>query len=224
MAYQIQFPDPNIADDDGLVAAGGNLSSEFLLAAYRQGLFPWFNKGEPILWWSPNPRMVLFPNDFKISRSLEQTLRSGKFSVKIDEKFEDVIVQCSLVERKGQHGTWITHDMMEAYIRLHHEGYAHSFETYIDDVLAGGLYGVSLGKVFFGESMFYIKRDASKIALYYLVKVMKDWDFHFIDVQQSTPHLKSMGAKDLDRTVFLKQLKDSLQTLTIQGKWNYDFQ
>ncbi len=223
MASQIQFPDPNLAENDGLVAVGGNLSVEFLLAAYQQGLFPWYNEGEPILWWSPNPRMVLFPEDFKCSKSLEQNIRNKKFSVRIDEKFEDVIRNCALVKRKGQKGTWITNNMIEAYIALYYAGYAHSVETYSDNKLVGGLYGVSLGKAFFGESMFYTLRDASKIALFYLVKIIKNWNFKFIDVQQSTAHLRSLGAKDVGRKEFLVMLKDVLQSDTKKGRWKCKF-
>jgi leucyl/phenylalanyl-tRNA--protein transferase len=168
--------------------------------------------------------MILYPDDFKFSKSLAQTIRSKKYYVRVDERFEDVINHCSSVKRKGQRGTWITGSIMEAYINLYQEGYAHSFETYLNEKLVGGLYGVSLGKVFFGESMFHFERDASKVALYYLVKVMKDWNFHFIDVQQSTSHLRSMGAVDIDRAVFLKILESSLQSPTRKGRWNCSFQ
>ena len=223
MPIQIQFPDPNLADDEGLVAVGGNLSPEFLLAAYQQGLFPWFNEGDPILWWSPNPRMVLFPSEFKCSNSLHQVVRSMKYSIKTDTNFEGVIKHCASVKRKGQKGTWITNDIIEAYAQLYYEGYAHSFETYRNNLLVGGLYGVSLGRAFFGESMFFLERDASKVALYYLVQVAKELNFSFIDVQQSTSHLKSMGARDMDRSEFLKLLEKALQSPAKNGKWNYEF-
>jgi leucyl/phenylalanyl-tRNA--protein transferase len=221
MAFEIQFPDPNEAEDDGLVAVGGNLSMEFLLSAYSQGIFPWFNEGEPLLWWSPNPRMVLFPNNFRCSSSLQQSLKSQKYNIKIDEKFEDVIQNCAEVKRRGQTGTWITNDMIEAYFKLHQEGYAHSVETYKGKRLVGGLYGVSLGKAFFGESMFYKERDASKIALFHLNELMLSWDFHFIDVQQSTSHLRSLGAVDIQRKQFLFLLKNALVYSTKKGKWSY---
>ncbi len=223
MAIQIQFPDPNLADDEGLVAVGGNLSVEFLLAAYQQGLFPWYNEGDPILWWSPNPRMVLFPLEFKPSKSLGQVIRRKRFTVKVDTNFEAVIRQCSSVKRKGQRGTWITKDMIKAYIKLHNEGYAHSVETYLNNTLVGGLYGVSLGRVYFGESMFFIEPDASKVALYYLVRIVKDMDFSFIDVQQSTTHLRSMGARNVDRAEFIEMLGSALQLPTRKGKWEYEF-
>lgn len=223
MAIQIQFPDPNLADDEGLVAVGGNLSVEFLLAAYQQGLFPWYNEGDPILWWSPNPRMVLFPSEFRYSKSLGQVIRRKRFTMKVDTNFETVIRQCSSVKRKGQKGTWITNDMINAYIKLHSEGYAHSVETYLNNTLVGGLYGVSLGKVFFGESMFFIEPDASKVALYYLVRIVNGMDFTFIDVQQSTAHLRSMGARNVDRAEFIEMLGSALQSPTRKGKWNYEF-
>ena len=221
MALTIQFPDPREADDKGLVAVGGELSNDYLLAAYAQGVFPWFNEGEPILWWSPNPRMVLFPKDFKCSDSFMQTLRSNKYSVRVDEQFEEVIRNCAEVERPGQKGTWITKGMIKAYSQLHLDGYAHSVETYRNHKLVGGLYGVSLGKAFFGESMFHYERDASKVALYFLTRLMLKWDFHFIDVQQSTPHLKKMGAVDMERDQFLLKLEKALGFPTLKGKWKF---
>jgi leucyl/phenylalanyl-tRNA---protein transferase len=223
MALEIVFPNPDEADDDGLIAVGGNLSSDFLRAAYSQGLFPWFNDGEPILWWSPNPRMVLFPKDFKSSDSLLQSLKNKRFEVKADTRFEEVIRHCAEVKRKGQKGTWISESMIDAYTKLYTEGYVHSIEIYQDGNLVGGLYGVSLGKTFFGESMFHLVRDASKFALYYLSLLMKKWDYHFIDVQQSTSHLRSLGAKDIPRNTFLKMLKESLKYPTRTGKWDMEF-
>jgi leucyl/phenylalanyl-tRNA--protein transferase len=216
---EIQFPDPNQAEHDGLLAVGGELTTDFLLAAYSQGIYPWYNEGDPILWWSPDPRMVLFPEHFICSKSLQRTLKSKKYAVRTDENFYDVIEACASVYRRGQKGTWITNEMVEAYTILYEEGYAHSVETYIDGVLAGGLYGVSLGKIFFGESMFYKERDASKIALYYLNKIMLAWDFHFIDVQQSTGHLRRLGASEISRKKFLHLLQNALQYPTKRGKW-----
>jgi len=219
MVYEIEFPDPNLADDDGLVATGGELSVQFLLSAYEQGLFPWFNQGDPILWWSPNPRMVLYPRDFKCSSSFKQTLNSKKYTIKMDENFETIIGNCSQKKRRGQDGTWITSDMIDAYVNLHIAGYAHCFETWNDKRLVGGLYGVSLGKCFFGESMYYDETDASKYALYRLCDLLKSWDFHFIDVQQSTSHLQSLGAIDVERKVFLQMINKALKFPTIKGKW-----
>lgn len=224
MALQVQFPDPREAEDDGLVAVGGEINSDFLLAAYSAGLFPWYNPGEPVLWWSPNPRMILKPSDFKCSKSLNRTVRSGKFTIKMDENFSAVIQACAGNKRKGQHGTWIGNDIINGYTALHETGLAHSVETYYEDKLAGGLYGVSLGRVFFGESMFFLERDASKVALYYLCKKLAEWNFDFIDVQQSTDHLKSLGAKDISRDDFLNRLQLALKKPTRKGKWSFNHQ
>ena len=221
MAIEIFFPDPNEAEDDGLIAVGGELSVEYLLAAYSQGVFPWFSAGEPILWWSPNPRMVLFPQEFKCSDSLLKLVNSNKFELRVDEAFRKVISNCAQTKRKDQNGTWITKEMQEAYISLHDQGYAHSFETYENGKLVGGLYGVSLGRGFFGESMFYNIPNASKVAFYYLVQAMIQWNFDFIDAQQSTNHLKSLGARDIERSKFLNILKQTLEKPTLKGKWKF---
>lgn len=215
----IVFPNPNLAVEDGLLAIEGDLSTERLLLAYSSGIFPWFSEGDPIMWWSPNPRMVLFPEKFKISKSFRQVLKNKEFEIKFDHNFEDVIRNCSVIERGDQDGTWITNEMKEACIRLHQQGFAHSVETYMDGNLVGGLYGVSLGKAFFGESMFYTERDASKIALYFLVMKIKQWDFMFIDAQVETSHLKSLGAENIPRTDFLKLLKEALKYPMVKGKW-----
>jgi leucyl/phenylalanyl-tRNA--protein transferase len=219
MSLEIIFPNPNEAEDDGLIAVGGSLTVDYLLAAYSQGVFPWFGEGEPILWWSPNPRMVLFPKEFKCSASLLQVIRSKKFEVRVDESFSEVIKNCALIKRKDQEGTWITKKMLEAYIELHKQGFAHSFETYENGKLVGGLYGVSLGRAFFGESMFHKAANASKVAFYYLAQTMIDWQFDFIDAQQSTNHLKSLGAKDIERELFLRLLEISIKQPTKKGKW-----
>lgn len=216
---KIIFPDPGLANGDGLLAVGGDLSPERLLLAYSNGIFPWYSVGDPILWWSPDPRMVLFPDKFKVSKSLKQTLRTKNFEVRFDTAFEEVIDNCSKVPRFGQGGTWITKEMKEAYIHLHRLGFAHSAETYFDGKLAGGLYGISLGKAFFGESMFYKERDASKIALYFLVEKLKGWDFLFLDAQVETAHLKRLGAENISRNTFLELLKKALQYPTIKNKW-----
>ncbi len=180
MALEYIFPDPLKADAEGLVAAGGDLSVEALLTAYSQGIFPWFDKDSPILWWSPDPRMVLFPDKFKISVSYKQKIKSRKFTILIDRNFEEVIRQCAAVRRKGQKGTWITDDIIRAYTALHMEGYAHSFEAWHEGKLAGGLYGVSMGGAFFGESMFYNMTDASKVAFYHLVMLASKLDFAIV--------------------------------------------
>lgn len=220
MEYLIQFPDPELADDEGLVAVGGELTPDYLIAAYSSGIFPWFAEGDPILWWSPNPRLVLYPDEFKVSKTLAKLVKSDHFDLKIDTNFKSVIENCSRIERPDQPGSWITDEMIEAYVVLHDIGTAHSFETYFEGKLAGGLYGISLGKAFFGESMFFKERDASKFAFYHLVQWCKKNGFHFIDAQQPTKHLKSLGAKEISRTLFLKELKEAIKHKTIRGNWN----
>jgi leucyl/phenylalanyl-tRNA---protein transferase len=213
------FPPPDYADPSGLLAVGGDLSTERLLEAYRVGIFPWYSDDQPILWWSPDPRFVLYLEDFKISRSLQKTLKKGVFTVTLDRAFEEVIDACAAIPRQGQNGTWIVPEMKQAYINLHGLGYAHSVETWFDNKLTGGLYGVSLGKAFFGESMFHHKTDASKVALAVLVEKLKSWDFHFIDSQLATEHMLSLGAKEVPRRIFLKQLGAALKQPTKRGKW-----
>ena len=219
MPFTYAFPDPLKAGKDGLLAAGGDLSAEALISAYSAGIFPWYDEDSPILWWSPDPRLVLFPERFKLSATLKQTIKRKKYTVRFDHDFPAVIRNCADVQRRNQKGTWITHDMQQAYIELHQQGYAHSVETYAGDVLAGGLYGVSLGRAFFGESMFHHQADASKVALYYLVEQVKKWEFHFIDAQQPTAHLKSLGAEEIPRKEFLKRLARSLEYSTRRGSW-----
>jgi leucyl/phenylalanyl-tRNA--protein transferase len=220
LIQEVVFPRPEQADPSGLLAVGGDLSSERLLEAYRLGIFPWYSGDEPILWWSPDPRLVLDVGDFKISRSLRKTLNKEIFNVTFDQAFGDVIRACALVPRDGQPGTWITDDMQEAYVRLHKLGYAHSVESWFDGKLAGGLYGVSLGKAFFGESMFHRTADASKVALAALVERLKLWKFHFIDAQMPTAHLLRLGAKELPRRVFLKRLGEALRGPSKKGRWD----
>jgi leucyl/phenylalanyl-tRNA--protein transferase len=216
------FPPPDYADPSGLVAVGGDLSSNRLLEAYRVGIFPWYSDDQPIFWWSPDPRLVLELNDFKLSRSLLKTIKKGVFKVTFDRVFEDVIAACAAVPRDGQHGTWITTEMQEAYIHLHGLGFAHSVETWFEGELVGGLYGVSLGKAFFGESMFHHKTDASKVALATLVEKLKTWGFHFIDAQMTTEHMLRLGGKEISRRMFLKQLRSALHHPTKRGKWRID--
>jgi len=204
------------------VAVGGDLSETALITAYSNGIFPWYSEGSVILWWSPDPRMILFPHKFKISHSLKQLIKQHKFKINVDSNFEAVIQNCAMVKRKKQSGTWITHEMQQAYIGLYKSGFAHSVETYYQGNLIGGLYGVSLGRAFFGESMFYLMPDASKIALYYLTEQLRKWNFHFIDAQQSTLHLKNLGAEDVPRKKFLELLKKSLEYPTMKGKWEFD--
>lgn len=216
------FPPPDYADPSGLLAVGGDLSNERLLEAYRLGIFPWYSDDQPILWWSPDPRLVLDLNDFKISRSLRKTLKREVFQVTFDHAFEEVIRACAVVPREAQNGTWITNEMLKAYVNLHGLGYAHSVESWFGGKLAGGLYGVSLGKCFFGESMFHLKTDASKVALATLVEKLRSWDFHFIDSQMTTEHMLRLGAKELPRRIFLKRLQSALRYPTKRGRWRTD--
>lgn len=219
LTNELIFPHPSEALEDGLLALGGDLTPERILLAYKSGIFPWFSEGSPILWWSPDPRMVLDPEDLRVSKSLKQSLNNPEFTVKKDTNFEAVIDYCSKIERKGQDGTWITKEMKEAYIRMHESGYAHSFETFYKDELVGGLYGLSVGKAFFGESMFHLKRDASKVALVYLVEFAINNGFHFIDAQQETDHLKKLGAKPVSRSKFLNMLEKAVKEKTLTGPW-----
>lgn len=219
LSDELIFPNPENADPSGLLAVGGDLRVERLVLAYANGIFPWYSEGEPIMWWSPNPRMVLFPDDLKISKSLHQAIRNKKFEVRFDQNFLRVIEACSETPRNGQPGTWITNDMIRAYVRLYEKGFAHSVEIYINGNLSGGLYGLSLGAAFFGESMFFKVPDASKIALVYLVEKIKGWGFKFIDAQIETEHLKRMGAINISRNKFLNLLKDAMKYKTKNGKW-----
>lgn len=216
------FPPPDYADPSGLIAVGGDLSSERLIEAYRVGIFPWYSEDQPILWWSPDPRFVLELDQFKTSHSLAKTLRKRVFHVTFDRVFEDVIAACATVTREDQSGTWITPEMQEAYIKLHGLGYAHSVEAWFEGKLAGGLYGVSLGKAFFGESMFHRKTDASKVALAILVEKLKIWGFHFIDSQMTTEHMHRLGAKEIPRRIFVKKLHSALRHSTKRGKWHVE--
>lgn len=216
------FPPPDYADPSGLIAVGGDLSSERLIEAYRAGIFPWYAEDQPILWWSPDPRSVLELDQFEISRSLAKTLRRGTFKVTFDRVFEEVIEACATVPREDQNGTWITPEMQEAYIKLHGLGYAHSVESWFEGELVGGLYGVSLGKAFFGESMFHRKTDASKVALAILVHKLQEWGFHFIDSQMSTEHMQRLGAKEISRRIFVKKLRSALRHSTKRGKWRME--
>jgi leucyl/phenylalanyl-tRNA--protein transferase len=206
---------------NGLLAAGGDLSAERLLDAYRHGIFPWYNEGEPVLWWSPDPRMVLFPGEVKVSRSLRKRLRSRGYAIRCDSAFAEVMDACA-GSRAGQPGTWITPAMREAYARLHRLGYAHSVETWIGGELAGGLYGVAIGRAFFGESMFTRAADASKIALVHLARQLRAWGFGMIDCQMSTPHLASLGAREIPRAEFTRLLGELVNYPSLTGAWVFD--
>jgi leucyl/phenylalanyl-tRNA--protein transferase len=216
---EIRFPDPSHAEKDGLLAVGGDLSPERLMLAYSLGIFPWFNDDSPIMWWTPDPRMILMPGELKISKSLSQSIRNKHFEVRFDKDFMSVIRACASAERKHEDGTWITPEMISAYTALHDLGYAHSVETYLDDRLVGGLYGISLGRAFFGESMFFLERDASKVALAKLAQRLTEWGFYFIDAQQQTKHLRSLGARPIRKDAFLKMLEEALKFETFRGKW-----
>jgi leucyl/phenylalanyl-tRNA--protein transferase len=218
------FPpvDAALKEPNGLLAAGGDLSPERILAAYRRGIFPWYSPGEPILWWSPDPRMVLFPGEFKLSRSLAKTLRRGDYDVRLDSAFAAVVAACAGTARHGQHGTWISEPMQEAYLRLHRLGYAHCVETWIDGELAGGLYGMAIGRIFYGESMFSHVSDASKIALAHLCRTLEQRGFAVIDCQMETKHLASLGARPIPRDSFVAGLAEWTAGGDTANRWPID--
>lgn len=215
---EILFPPVDRAVKSGLLAVGGDLSPERLLAAYREGIFPWYAEGEPILWWSPDPRFVLLPDELRVSRSMRQFLKKGLARITFDQDFRGVIAACQK-PRPGQDGTWITGEMQGAYCTLHELGYAHSVEVWQDGALAGGLYGVSLGRAFFGESMFSTLPNASKAALITLVGHLREWGFDLIDCQVETAHLGSLGARSIPRREFRERLSASLCHETLRGNW-----
>ena len=213
------FPDVRLAEPDGLLALGGDLSQERLLAAYRAGIFPWFSQGEPILWWSPDPRCVLFTDRIHRSRSMLKVLRKGRFRITLNAAFEQVMRQCSHVPRPGQDGTWITPGMLKAYVGLHRAGFAHSAEAWQDGHLVGGIYGVSLGSLFFGESMFSTAPNASKAALIRLSEHLQAAGFAVLDGQVGNPHLYRLGAVDIPRREFLDLLAAGLAIPAPDGCW-----
>ena len=215
----LEFPDLDEADESGLLAIGGDLSIERLKLAYSKGIFPWYEDGMPILWWSPDPRMVLFPEKMIISHSLRQSIKKQQFTVTIDHAFEKVIRNCAKTTRKGEDGTWITTEMQNAYIRLHEAGYAHSAEAWLDGELVGGLYGVALGKAFFGESMFHHVTNASKVALFELVEKLSSWNFEIIDAQVYTNHLESLGGEMIPRGEYIHILEKALLKEDVIGSW-----
>jgi len=206
----LEFPDLDEADESGLLAIGGDLSIQRLKLAYSRGIFPWYEDGMPILWWSPDPRMVLFPDKMIISHSLRQSIKKQQFTITIDHAFEKVIRNCAKTPRKGEDGTWITTEMQNAYIRLHEAGYAHSAEAWLEGELVGGLYGVALGKAFFGESMFHQVTNASKVALFHLVEKLSSWNFEIIDAQVYTNHLESLGGEMIPRSQYIHILEKAL--------------
>lgn len=204
---------------NGLLAAGGDLSPARLLAAYRRGIFPWYSGDQPILWWSPDPRMVLIPGELRITRSLAKTLRNAAYEIRLDHDFAAVIHACAATPRDGQPGTWIVPEMQQAYRELHRLGHAHSVETWIDGKLAGGLYGIAIGRAFFGESMFSHQRDASKIALAHLCAFLRTRDFGIIDCQMETAHLSSLGARPIPRSAFAAELRTLTAVDTRPAPW-----
>ncbi len=208
--YSYSFPDPSLACNEGVLAYGGDLSTTRLITAYTHGIFPWYNKSDPILWWSPNPRLVLDINELKISKSLQKTINKKIFEIKFDTNFEQVMKECSKIPREGQDGSWILPEVIEAHTKLHEMKFANSFEAYYDDKLVGGGYGINIGNIFCGESMFAKKSDASKVAFYYLVQRLKSNGFKYIDCQIPTPHLESLGAKKISRDKFLYLVKESI--------------
>jgi leucyl/phenylalanyl-tRNA---protein transferase len=216
---EIIFPPPQLAGKTGLLAVGGDLSEERLLLAYSLGIFPWYSEDEPILWWSPDPRFVLYPGEIRISKSLEKVIKRGVFDVTFDAAFGQVIKLCALAGRRESEGTWIVPDMVDSYSKLHESGYAHSVEAWKDGALAGGLYGVSLGRCFFGESMFTLENNASKVAFACLVQYLEENSFGLIDCQVSTGHLRRFGAREIPRSLFLKELRKALEPPTQKGKW-----
>ena len=219
----LRFPPAELASPEGLLAVGGDLRVERLLEAYRHGIFPWYNDDQPILWWSPDPRAVLFPDQLHISRSLKRTMRLGGFTVTLDTRFRDVMRGCAGPRPQyPDGGTWITKEMTEAYVQLHELGYAHSVEAWQEGRLVGGLYGVALGGIFFGESMFTRVPDASKVALVSLVRQLQAWGFRIFDCQQPSRHIKMLGAEDISRRDFLDHLADALTLPNRRGLWRFD--
>ena len=213
------FPPPHLATREGLLAVGGDLSPGRLLVAYRQGIFPWYSEGDPILWWSPDPRMVLYPHEFRASKSLGKTLRRQRYQVTFDTAFDQVIRNCGRLRTENGEGTWITPEMEAAYIHLHTLGYAHSVEAWHEGGLVGGLYGIALGCIFFGESMFSTMSDASKVCLYHLIAYLLENQFHLVDCQVPTDHLARMGARNIPRKTFMAQLKNALGCSFRKGFW-----
>lgn len=211
-----------LSEPCGLLCAGGDLSPHRILQAYRRGIFPWYAAGEPILWWSPDPRMVLFPAEIKLSRSLRRELRQGHYDIRLDSDFPAVIRACANTKRKAQAGTWITPEMQTAYITLFELGFVHSVETWVDDTLVGGLYGLAIGRMFYGESMFSHVSNASKIAIAHLARYLDAQDFGLIDCQMNTPHLASLGGREIPRGEFTRRLHELTITPAPLGHWPVD--
>jgi leucyl/phenylalanyl-tRNA--protein transferase len=207
LSKEISFPDVELADEDGLLAIGGDLSIERLLLAYRNGIFPWYNEDEPICWWCPDPRFVLFPDELSISKSMKSFFSKTEFQFTVNKAFNEVIYNCKTVFRKEQDGTWINEDIVNAYTKLHKLGFAHSAEAWLDNELVGGLYGIRLGNIFFGESMFSKKTNASKFAFIHFCRQLRAQNIALIDCQVYTPHLESLGARMIERKTFISILQ-----------------
>jgi leucyl/phenylalanyl-tRNA--protein transferase len=210
LSDRLSFPPPHLAIQEGLLAVGGDLSVERLILAYRSGIFPWYSKGEPILWWSPDPRLVLYPSELRISKSLQKVIKRRLFQITVNKAFDAVIQGCADVKRSYGEGTWITDEMKSAYCRLHRYGYAHSIEAWQENELVGGLYGVALGHAFFGESMFSRVSHASKVAFVTFVEILKELKFDLVDCQVKTDHLIRFGAREIPRKKFLEQLEKAI--------------
>jgi leucyl/phenylalanyl-tRNA--protein transferase len=219
LSERLDFPPAWLARSDGLLCIGGDLSAQRILLAYEKGIFPWFSESEPILWWSPDPRLVLFPENIKVSRSLKKTIKKNTFHLTMDHAFEETILSCAKPRRKEYAGTWLVEEMIEAYIQLHKLGYAHSIETWKDDRLVGGLYGICLGGIFFGESMFSFEDDASKTALTALARHLEQHRFDLIDCQVTTNHLLSMGATEISRNAYLDIIQRSIKRTDLRHVW-----
>ena len=220
LTEELRFPSPRMANADGLLAIGGDLSVHRLVLAYRMGIFPWYSDGDPLLWWSPDPRLLLLPEEFHVSRSLKRLIQKGRFKITFDTAFEQVISGCAARRPKSE-GTWIVPEIARAYRQLHQSGFAHSVEAWVDEKLAGGLYGVSLGGCFFGESMFSHVPNASKVALEALIRFVSERDFDLVDCQVTSGHLLRLGAKEVPRKRFLDMLEKSMEKPTLAGKWSF---
>lgn len=219
LSKEIFFPPPTLAQEDGLLAVGGDLSEARLLTAYQMGIFPWYSEGDPILWWAPVPRLILRPNQFKLNKRMRRYLKGGKFHFSMDRSFPEVIQACAESRVIKGEATWINQELIEAYCRLHHTGYAHSVECWQDDKLVGGLYGVAIGAVFCGESMFSLVSNSSKASLAVLASTLKEWDFEFIDCQMRTEHLISQGAEEVSGSRFFSWLQQAIFKEDRCGRW-----
>jgi leucyl/phenylalanyl-tRNA--protein transferase len=216
------FPDPSLADPNGMLGVGGDLHPGRVLLAYQLGIFPWYSDGQPILWWSPDPRFVLRMSDFRVQRSLAKRIRQRPYRITMDAAFPDVLARCARAPRRGQEGTWITDAVRDSYVRLFDAGYAHSIEAWEGDALVGGLYGVSVGRLFAGESMFADRPDASKIAFVHAARQLERWGFPLIDCQVHTAHLERFGAREIPRATYLAELAELVQAEGRPGRWSFD--